>query len=219
MEQISKKKKNIIFIQGTDVLENPNQFNKIFENFQNKNYNVIYFPKNYSLPQNQKDFKQIDELKQSIIQTISKINNNDETVTLIGHSYGGLILNSILNKYYFENIDKIITIATFHKLKPILSQRIKNILLFKSKEKKLQETKDQLNYRKQIRKKLNYKDISTISKYKNKCYTIGFSLDPIVPSDSTKMLYSKHKIIMAEHGLLFRKSDKIINEIIDFCEL
>ena len=211
-----------IFIQGTDVEKNSNQFDKIFNELKKRGINTIYFPFNYKLPNNKKDLEKdslIYNFKQEIILQIIALQRQNKKVILIGHSFGGLILNSILNEYKFENIEKIITIATFHKLKSKLIQRIKNLNPFNSKLNKLQTSKQLLEVRKDLRQNLQYKDISSNNLYKNKCYTIGFSLDPIVPADSTKMLYSKHKTIMAEHGFLFRKSNNIINDIFDFCEL
>jgi triacylglycerol esterase/lipase EstA (alpha/beta hydrolase family) len=214
--------KIVIFIQGTDVEKNSNQFDKIFNELKKRNITPIYFPYFYNLPSKKSEFEKgssIYNLKQKIILQILALQRENKQVTLIGHSFGGLILNSILNEYQFKNIEKIITIATFHKLKSKISQRIKNLLPFNSKQNKLEETKNQLNLRKDLRQNLKYKDISSNNIYKNICYTIGFSLDPIVPLDSTKMLYSKHKIITAEHGFLFRKSSNIINEILDFSEI
>lgn len=113
-------KKQIIFIAGIFTSINTlNRWNNwLKELFPEEN--IIVIGENYS-------YFNLEKMKLNVLKLSNLIDSNKETI-LIGHSFGGIIINSALNNSKNNNVQRVISIFSPHKINYFGMKRRKEFL-------------------------------------------------------------------------------------------
>mgnify|MGYP001588033599 CR=1 FL=1 len=96
--------KKIIFIQG--IHDIPLKNKKLFKFLEKEGFEVVYFPLFYSVYDTEK--------QKELVRLVSGyIESSPESVSILGHSFGGVIAYSLDDEVY-KKVNAIITVATPH---------------------------------------------------------------------------------------------------------
>ena len=128
----------------------------------------------------------IKRMKKVTKQGMNLVGNKKETI-LIGHSFGGIIIGSILNRTKNHRVKEIITIASPHKMNYCGMKRRKQVLKYSDK----------------IPKGIKAK-------------TFGAYFDPVVPFFLSSLKNSKHKNLFLEHLIFILFSKKTMKKILEY---
>lgn len=129
-------------------------------------------------------FSEINKMKTLVNETIEILKDNKETY-IVAHSFGGILVGSILNNSSNHNITKILTFGSPHKM---LKYGV-------------EEKKRELSYSYDAFKKIN-----TI--------TLGGHFDLLVRKSFTSLPYSIHKNFFVEHQFFFFGSKRFIRKCV-----
>jgi hypothetical protein len=120
--------KRVVFIQG--IHDIPIKNKKLLEFLREEGVEVKYFPVFYTI-------YDIEKQKELILSISQYIRNGTESVSILAHSFGGIIAYSLDDEVY-SKVDSIVTVATPHSLKYLWFKGLISKLNYKEREVRLQ---------------------------------------------------------------------------------
>jgi len=174
-------KKKVLFVQG---IWTTSKFFKKWKNyFDNLGYESICLSLNYY------NYSEIDKM-QILTDEIVKILESEKNLTVVCHSFGGILFNSALNNSKKHNIKKAIFFACPFRINIFGMRKRKNIL----------------GYNKNL-------------KFDFENFSLGAYFDHFVPAFASKYKNEPHKNYFVDHMYLFGFKQRVFEKIFKFCKI
>ena len=174
-------KKKVLFIQGIWTKYN------FFKNWENYFKELKYEPTFLSF--DYYNYRDINKMK-ILTEEITNIIEKEKNLTVVCHSFGGILFNSALNKSKKHNIKKAIFFACPFKTNIFGMKKRKRIL----------------GYDKNL-------------KYDFENFSFGAYFDHFVPAFTSKYKEEPHKNFFVDHFYLFAQNKKLYETIFRFCNI
>lgn len=173
--------KKVLFIQG--IWTDFNYFDNWKKYFENLGYETMFLSFDFY---NYSDKQKMQILVSEIIQVLE----SEKNLTVVCHSFGGILFNCALNKSEKNDIKKAIFFACPFKI---------NVFGMKNR-------KEILGYNKNLNYNFEY-------------FSFGAYFDHFVPVFTSKYENEPHKNFFVDHFYLFAKKKKLYEKIFKFCKI